>query len=300
MKRSLQELGGSPSEDASPSSAPLQKAPKLDDKKYLQVKYKQTCEMYAKMQKCALKLSVPQMTVATAMVFFHKFYSKYSMETYPVETVGAACLFLGGKAESTTLRMKGIIHFFFGVTEAQEEAYQKHRNDITDVELQLIQHLEFDFTVVHPYRFFIKKLDNEIRGSRDWKQLGWRLMNDLYNTTLCIKCPPDAIASAVIHVAAGCIEPTSLPPNWQQHVPVNDELVRKIWSSTLNFYKYSGDQELCAVLEKRQKFRLQRAEQQKAEGQRSSPESLKSLKSPQEHLKSPQEQVKNEEKSKAS
>ena len=125
-------------------------------------------------------------------------------------------------------------------------------------------------------------------------------MNDLYNTTLCIKCPPDAIASAVIHVAAGCIEPTSLPPNWQQHVPVNDELVRKIWSSTLNFYKYSGDQELCAVLEKRQKFRLQRAEQQKAEGQRSSPESLKSLKSPQEHLKSPQEQVKNEEKSKAS
>ena len=192
MKRSLQELGGSPSEDASPSSAPLQKAPKLDDKKYLQVKYKQTCEMYAKMQKCALKLSVPQMTVATAMVFFHKFYSKYSMETYPVETVGAACLFLGGKAESTTLRMKGIIHFFFGVTEAQEEAYQKHRNDITDVELQLIQHLEFDFTVVHPYRFFIKKLDNEIRGSRS--ETG---MNCLFPFSVRLFCSPELLNTAV-------------------------------------------------------------------------------------------------------
>jgi len=64
-----------------------------------EVKYQRsTC---AFMQDAGVKLKMPQLSIATAIVFFHRFFSVHSYVKHDRHIIGSACLFLAGKVEET-------------------------------------------------------------------------------------------------------------------------------------------------------------------------------------------------------
>ncbi|CAO3675900.1 unnamed protein product [Umbelopsis vinacea] len=52
----------------------------------------------------------PQVVLATATTFFHRFYMRYSMKEYHIYDIGATCLFLSTKVEENTRKLRDIVN----------------------------------------------------------------------------------------------------------------------------------------------------------------------------------------------
>lgn len=51
----------------------------------------------------------PQLSIATAIVFYHRFYSRHSYDSYDRFRVATTCLFLAGKVEETPKKIKDVV-----------------------------------------------------------------------------------------------------------------------------------------------------------------------------------------------
>ena len=51
----------------------------------------------------------PQLSIATAIVFYHRFYSRQSYDCYDRFRVATTCLFLAGKVEETPKKIKDVV-----------------------------------------------------------------------------------------------------------------------------------------------------------------------------------------------
>lgn len=73
--------------------------------------------------------SRPQLTIATAMVFYHRFYARNS-HTWPGcdwRVVAPACLFLAGKVEETPKALRDVVCFAYLVKHKKEMEAAKER-----------------------------------------------------------------------------------------------------------------------------------------------------------------------------
>merc|ERR1711991_900151 len=53
------------------------------------------------LQNVGMKLRLPQLTIATAVVYFQRFYVVHSLKKYDIFKIAATSLFLAGKVEET-------------------------------------------------------------------------------------------------------------------------------------------------------------------------------------------------------
>ena len=51
----------------------------------------------------------PQLSIATAIVFYHRFYARESYEAYERFQVATTCLFLASKVEETPKKLREVI-----------------------------------------------------------------------------------------------------------------------------------------------------------------------------------------------
>eukprot|EP00824_Muranothrix_gubernata_P003596 TRINITY_DN1450_c0_g1_i2.p1 TRINITY_DN1450_c0_g1~~TRINITY_DN1450_c0_g1_i2.p1 ORF type:complete len:511 (-),score=96.96 TRINITY_DN1450_c0_g1_i2:11-1543(-) len=56
-------------------------------------------------------LRVPQLTIATAMIFFHRFYARQSFRVHNPKIIGITALFLAGKVEETPKKLKDVLTY---------------------------------------------------------------------------------------------------------------------------------------------------------------------------------------------
>jgi len=61
------------------------------------------------LQETGMKLSLPQLTIATAIVFFHRFYATRKFSEFDRHIIATTCLFLAGKVEETPKKLRDII-----------------------------------------------------------------------------------------------------------------------------------------------------------------------------------------------
>ncbi|MCP9264615.1 Cyclin-K [Dirofilaria immitis] len=120
-----------------------------------------------------LKLQ-PNPTLATAAVYFHRFYMFHSFKEFQKHLTALGCLFLAGKEE------------------------------VMGVERVLLQTIKFDLHVDHPYTFLLQyqkvfKLDREKKQTV--LQNAWTFVNDSISTTLCLMWEPEVIAISLIYMA---------------------------------------------------------------------------------------------------
>ncbi|KAJ7721355.1 cyclin-like protein [Mycena maculata] len=190
--------------------------------------------------KLGKKLNIAQRAIATATVFFRRFYLKNSYcETDPFMVI-AACMYVAAKAEETPIHIKNIVqdarHTFsqdhYGV-----KNFPSDNSKLAEMEFYLVDDLECDLTVFHPYRTLLalcksdegaqdaSPADEEEAGEvgvgltpddgpRYWGtgdgqlelppnglQTAWFIVNDTYRSELCLLYPPHLIAIAALYLA---------------------------------------------------------------------------------------------------
>ncbi|KZT20552.1 cyclin-like protein [Neolentinus lepideus HHB14362 ss-1] len=208
--------------------------------------------------KLGKKLGLRQRVIATATVFFHRFYLKNSYSETDPFLVIAACCYVAAKAEESPVHIKNV------VTEARSlfsqemygvKTFPSDNSKLAEMEFYLVDDLECDLTVFHPYRTLMtlcckegssSDLDAEAgelgvginEGHRYWGtgegklelqeaalQMAWFIINDTYRSQLCLLYPPHMIAIAVINLTLVLHNPTrasiqsSNPPPASQAAP---------------------------------------------------------------------------------
>ncbi|XP_063931467.1 cyclin-K-like isoform X2 [Zophobas morio] len=151
-------------------------------------------------------MKMPQLAIATAIVFFQRFYLYQSFQDFPVQDVGSCCLFLAGKVEDSPKKLKDIIikstSFSSGVElKETDDEYFRKREILLRNERILLQTISFDLTVEHPYRYLLSYV-KALSGDRYLAQTAWNYVNDSLRTTLCLQRPPQVISCAAIALAA--------------------------------------------------------------------------------------------------
>ncbi|KDR74307.1 hypothetical protein GALMADRAFT_227379 [Galerina marginata CBS 339.88] len=187
--------------------------------------------------KLGKKLQFRQRIIATATVFFRRFYLKNSYcETDPF-TVIAACCYLAAKAEESPIHIKVIVaesRSLFSQETYNVKAFSSDNAKIAEMEFYLVDDLECDLVVFHPYRTLLTLCKKEPSGDssseegeaedvgtgigtedgpRYWGsgegqleltpaalQTAWSIINDTYRSQLCLLYPPHLIAIAAIYL----------------------------------------------------------------------------------------------------
>jgi len=184
--------------------------------------------------KLGIKLSLRQRVIATATVFFRRFYLKNNYcQTCPY-IVLAACCYVASKAEESPIHIKNV------VSEARNLFNNEYgvpmvpmdNSKLAEMEFYLMEDLECDLVVYHPYRTLMtlvrdqgpssnetfEKEAGELGagvddGPRYWGtdegklamqaggiQMAWFLINDTYRSNICVTYPPHLIAISALYL----------------------------------------------------------------------------------------------------
>lgn len=165
-----------------------------------------TCDF---LQKAGIKLRLPQVTIATGIVYFHRFYARKSFKEYDMFTTGVCCLFLSGKVEETPKKLRDVIKVTHMLRtknkvdlQIDSKEYIEIRDDILMRERIVLQTIAFDLTVEHPYKFLLSNIKKLFAGDKELAQVAWNFVNDSLRTSLCLQYRPSVIASAAIYLAS--------------------------------------------------------------------------------------------------
>jgi len=177
------------------------------------------------MEQAGEDLSFPRLTIATAQVFFHRFYALQSFKKYKRFEIAVTCLFLAGKVEERPRKLESVItqcHKTWNrdkptlspqmKTEdgrlVENPEYEAMRQQILKCERILLHTIAFDLCVKHPYKTLIttvKRLKErgliQDRQKKEFAQNALNFLNDSMRTSLCLQFEPAKIASATIYLA---------------------------------------------------------------------------------------------------
>ncbi|XP_078516263.1 cyclin-K isoform X1 [Lissotriton helveticus] len=145
-------------------------------------------------------------TLATGIIYFHRFYMFHSFKQFPRYVTGACCLFLAGKVEETPKKCKDIIKTARSLlTDVQFGQFgDDPKEEVMVLERILLQTIKFDLQVEHPYQFLLKYA-KQLKGDKNkiqkLVQMAWTFVNDSLCTTLSLQWEPEIIAVAVMYLA---------------------------------------------------------------------------------------------------
>lgn len=190
--------------------------------------------------KLGKKLNFRQRVIATAIVFFRRFYIKNPYcETDPFIVI-AACCYVAGKAEESPVHIKNMVaeaRLFFSQQPYGVKYFPSDNSKLAEMEFYLVADLECDLTVFHPYRTLLaickKESSNDLQteagevgvgvddGPRYWGsgdgqlelpddafQLAWSIINDTYRSDLCLLYPPHLLAITALYLTVVLHGPT--------------------------------------------------------------------------------------------
>ena len=144
-------------------------------------------------------------TMATASVYFHRFYMFHSFLEFPRYVTATCALFLAGKAEETPKKCRDLIKTVRGLTNDQQFGTfgQDPREEVMTLERVLLQTIKFDLQVDHPYSPLLKYakcLKGDKRKLHKMVQMSWTFVNDSLCTTLCLQWEPEVVAIALMYL----------------------------------------------------------------------------------------------------
>lgn len=156
---------------------------------------------------CGTSMGLGHNTVATGVVYFHRFYMFHSFKTFPRYVTACCCLFLAGKVEETPKKCMDIIKT--ARTLLQDSKFKSFGDDpkeeVMTLERILLQTIKFDLQVEHPYNFLLKYakcLKGDKAKLQKMVQMAWNFVNDSLSMTICLQWEPEIIAVAMIYLAS--------------------------------------------------------------------------------------------------
>ena len=164
-----------------------------------------------------MMLKLPQITLATASVFFHRFYMRQSMIDTPSRTgqhyysIAATSLFLASKVEENCRKMRELVIACVRVAQKdpirfvdeQDKEYWRWRDTILHNEDLLLEGIAFDLHLEPPYKHLYDLLIHfSPTPNKKLRNAAWAFVNDSYVTTLCLRFPSLTIATSALYAAA--------------------------------------------------------------------------------------------------
>jgi len=158
-------------------------------------------------QELGKSLGLRHDTMATASVYFHRFYMFHSFLEFPRYVTATCTLFLAGKCEETPKKCRDIIKTVKELLNYHQfnTFGQDPREEVMTLERVLLQTIKFDLQVDHPYSSLLKYakcLKGEKAKVQKMVQMSWTFVNDSLCTTLCLQWEPEVIAIALMYLAA--------------------------------------------------------------------------------------------------
>jgi len=190
----------------------------------------------------ATHLKLRQRVVATASVYFRRFYCRNAMSVRDAAgpaKVAPACLYLAAKVEECNVHAHQVCS---AAKKACDMDRHRHRrewglevNEMLDLELLLLQELQFYLVVFHPYRDLVRYVEEL---SLDYQILedAWLMANDTYRTDLCLLFPPYLIALGVLYTVGHAHGKGQVVGPYLAETHVDEKEIRQICMEMLNFY----------------------------------------------------------------
>ncbi|XP_065014172.1 cyclin-C1-1-like isoform X2 [Musa acuminata AAA Group] len=166
-----------------------------------------------------------------------KVRQRKSMTEYDPRLVAPTCLYLASKVEESTVQARLLVFYikkmYAGAT-SSDEKYRFEIKDILEMEMKVLEALDYYLVVFHPYRPLLQLLQDA--GITDLTQVAWGLVNDTYKMDLILIHPPHMIALACIYIA--CVLKDKDLTTWFEELRVDMNIVKNISMEILEFFEY--------------------------------------------------------------
>jgi protein BUR2 len=161
-----------------------------------------------------IMLKLPQLTLATAAVYLHRFFMRHAMVQNNKPglhhySVAATAIFLATKVEENYRKMRELVVACCRVAQKQpnlviddqSKEYWKWRDTILHNEDLLLEALCFDLQLEQPYRILLDFLRYyDVQANKQLRNTSWAFLNDSLVTTMCLQLPPAAIAGSALYM----------------------------------------------------------------------------------------------------
>lgn len=203
------------------------------------------------------QLKLRQQVIATATVYFKRFYARNSLKCIDPLLLAPTCIFLASKVEEfgvisnsrllTTCQQ--VIKNKFSYAYTQEFPYRT--NHILECEFYLLENLDCCLIVYQPYRPLLQ-LVQDLGNEDQLFTLAWRIVNDSLRTDVCLLYPPYQIAIGCIQFA--CVILQKDHKAWFAELNVDIEKIQEICRYIINLYElwkqYDEKKEIQGLLAK--------------------------------------------------
>ncbi|CAG8613652.1 13570_t:CDS:2 [Dentiscutata erythropus] len=169
----------------------LQESRKEDIKCINSLEMKKVNIWFAKlMTELGNSLGVRQVIIATALTNSYRGTEPY--------LVAATCMYLACKIEESPHHIKSVIAEMKHVT-TDKGGFQYENQKVAEMEFYLLEELNFNMIVFHPYRA-LTTLAQDLGTKNEDVQRAWLIVNDTYKTDMCLLHPPYVIAAAALYL----------------------------------------------------------------------------------------------------
>ncbi|KAJ4759955.1 Cyclin family protein [Rhynchospora pubera] len=202
------------------------------------------------LQDLGMRLKVPQVTIATAIVFCHRFFLRQSHAKNDRRTIATVCMFLAGKVEETPRPLKDVILVSYEIINKkdadavqrikQREVYEQQKELILLGERVVLSTLGFDLNVHHPYKPLVEAIKKFHVAQNALAQVAWNFVNDGLRTSLCLQFKPHHIAAGAIFLAAKFLKvklPSEGDKVWWQEFDVTPRQLEEVSNQMLELYE---------------------------------------------------------------
>lgn len=203
-----------------------------------------------------IMLKLPQITLATASVFLHRFFMRHSMSNLPSRpgfhyySMAATSLFLATKVEENCRKMKELVVACVRVAQKdpnkvvdeQDTEFWRWKDNILYNEDLLLEAICFDLNLDPPYKALFELL--LYFGEENNKRLrnaAWAFINDSYLTMLCLLFSSKTIAASALYAAAKHCA-VGFPDDdsgraWWNGLGVDLKSIRKVCNTMADMYE---------------------------------------------------------------
>ncbi|KAL7293661.1 cyclin-C [Trichogramma pretiosum] len=203
------------------------------------------------------QLKLRQQVIATATVYFKRFYARNSLKCIDPLLLAPTSIFLASKVEEfgvisntrliTTCQTAIKNKFSYAYT--QEFPYRT--NHILECEFYLLEHLDCCLIVYQPYRPLLT-LIQDIGPDDQLLTLAWRIVNDSLRTDVCLLYAPYQIAIGALQIA--CVIMQKDMKSWFAELNADMEKIQEIARYIINLYElwktYDEKKDIQALLNK--------------------------------------------------
>lgn len=204
------------------------------------------------------QLKFRQQVIATATVYFKRFYARNSLKCIDPWLMAPTCAFLASKVEEygviSNTRLittcQTVVKNKFSHAYPQEYPYRI--NHVLECEFYLLEMMDCCLVVYHPYRPLVHYVSDISNTDDCILPLAWRIVNDSLRTDVCLLYPPYLIALASLHIA--CVIQQRDLKQWFAELSVDMDKILEITRHILHLYdlwkNYDEKKEISTVLAK--------------------------------------------------